>query len=456
METLEIERFGTKLRVANTNLNSHYWQTFSTWEEETFNFILPLLSRDKTFIDVGAWIGPISLIAAYRSKQCLCFEPDPIAAEELQTNVHLNSANNIKIHQTAVSPNRTIKLGASKLGESITRDSCDQNAIEVTCTDFETILRENELVPNKISCIKIDVEGHERKLLKEKSILWDIDVPMHISMHPGWFEDKEQFLKDITPFLKAKGIDTSNLSSKGDFFDVSINRKRKPILVISAGRRLEYLTRTIRSLCEKNPTIQDQIQTAWLLDDRSTPQERMHAEILMRSYLGNECQTVNFNSERPLAFVDKLNFIRKVTEPDDIVLLLEDDWECQADLEIERRSKQLADSDWTQIAFADPLWIQDQETQNMRIDNEYWKNPYPNEFRHPHAWENGTCFWNTVRVNNWTNNPSLVKASVFHLDKFENKKNFEAIFADCRQRNQVFTTECLFNHFGHNSIINKI
>lgn len=232
--------------------------------------------------------------------------------------------------------------------------------------------------------------------------------------------------------------------------------ERKPILVISAGRRLEYLTRTIRSLLLHNPSLPSQIQTAWLLDDRSSPQDRMHADILMRSYLGTEYQTANFNSEQPMAFVDKFNFIKKIANTEDIVMLLEDDWECQADIRLPERCKKLAESDWTQIAFADPLWIQEPILHEHRVDQEHWMNPFPLEFRHPHAWHEGGCAWNTVRSNNWTNNPSITKAQVFHDTDFQRHKNFEAIFADSKQRKQAFTVECLFNHFGENSLINQI
>ena len=57
------------------------------WENETFNQIVPYLDKNKTFIDIGAWQGPISLVAQQYSKQCLCFEPDTLAYTYLKHNV---------------------------------------------------------------------------------------------------------------------------------------------------------------------------------------------------------------------------------------------------------------------------------------------------------------------------------------------------------------------------------
>ncbi len=59
-------------------------------------------------------------------------------------------------------------------------------------------------------------------------------------------------------------------------------------------------------------------------------------------------------------------------------------------------------------------------------------------------------------INNWTNNPSLIKGEVFFKCDFENIKNFEYDFAMKLNGNHVFTNECFFKHIGDDSLINKL
>jgi len=60
------------------------------------------------------------------------------------------------------------------------------------------------LKESEVSVIKIDIEGHEQVLLKNHSLLWDLNVPMYISLHPGFKIDTKQYFEDITPFLLKK------------------------------------------------------------------------------------------------------------------------------------------------------------------------------------------------------------------------------------------------------------
>jgi hypothetical protein len=93
--------------------------------------------------------------------------------------------------------------------------------IKCKCVSIKDILDKYNLSEGDISVIKIDVEGHETELLKDKT-LWDLNVPMHISFHPGWKEDRQSFYDSVIPFLKHKQIDVSNLESLGNFFDLTI------------------------------------------------------------------------------------------------------------------------------------------------------------------------------------------------------------------------------------------
>ncbi len=218
----KVNKGGLEFNVQNTPVTTKFWlDHYSWWEQSTFDFIVPKLDKNKTFIDIGSWIGPISLVASKYSKNCICFEPDPVAHAEFVENIKLNNISNIILEDKAVSTKTKLQLGSAVLGESITRDSATENLISVDCISIKEILEKYNLSESNISVIKIDVEGHEQELLKEKSVLWDLNVPMHISFHPGWKEDQEQFYIDVIPFLNYKGINTDDIKQRGNFFDIS-------------------------------------------------------------------------------------------------------------------------------------------------------------------------------------------------------------------------------------------
>jgi len=211
--------------VIESNLNKDFWiKSYDFWEESTFDFLQKFWNKDKTFIDIGSWIGPISLVASFYSKDCICFEPDIIAYDEFQKNIQENNINNIFLEKKAVSIHSTIEIGCETLGQSGTRDSCRQNPITCECISISEIFSKYSLLQDDVSVIKIDVEGHETELLQDK-FLWDLNVPMHVSLHPGWKEDKEYFYKTIKPFFEYKEIDVSNIENYGNYFDIVIYKK---------------------------------------------------------------------------------------------------------------------------------------------------------------------------------------------------------------------------------------
>lgn len=308
-----------------------------------------------------------------------------------------------------------------------------------------------------IDFLKIDTEGHDFIIIRD--LLKTSVRPKKIKFEANSLYTESEII-DIICLMEKNGYHLTQKTSNDiimSFIDERYNGTKKPILIISTGRRLEYLTKTIRELFNNNPNFDKQIQKVWVLDDRSSHSDRLHIEKLMTSYFGDNYNTISFNSIEPFYFVEKFRMIKNLIKKDDVVFLMEDDWECHDNLRLEFHVNNLLKSDWTQIAFADPIEIQDQDIQiNYRIDLDYWKNPYPSTFKHPYKWDGDICYWNRGSINNWTNNPSLIKGEVFFRTDFTLCKNFEAEFANSINGNQVFTNECLFRHFGQNSLINKL
>jgi FkbM family methyltransferase len=235
---INIHKFGVDFVVTPSipSLDDFWKNIYQTeWETETFTSILPFLDINKTFIDIGAWQGPISLVAQKYSKQCICFEPDPKAFENLLKNVQLNNFNNIVVVNKAVSSEQSLKLGHPyELGGggssyhiednelfSKLRTSGDDLTVECDTISIADILKNYKLNPGDISLIKIDIEGYECELLKDQTLkdLKDFGIPMHISMHPFMFSDRTKYFEKMADFFGLHNfIDYST-----DTYEIFIN-----------------------------------------------------------------------------------------------------------------------------------------------------------------------------------------------------------------------------------------
>ena len=71
--------------------HDEFWDTCEKgWEATTFAVLTSRLTTGSTLVDVGAWIGPMTLVAAACGARVVAYEPDPAAADELRDNVAAN------------------------------------------------------------------------------------------------------------------------------------------------------------------------------------------------------------------------------------------------------------------------------------------------------------------------------------------------------------------------------
>ena len=200
---IPITKAGVNFNVTpSTPELDNFWQTTyqTIWENETFNLILPLLDKNKTFIDIGAWQGTISLVAQQYSKQCLCFEPDPAAYKYLDQNVQLNNFENILHENVAVSTQPVLAIGADELGGGVTSFTKLNNSIQCKTISIEQIFKKYKLTEDDISVIKIDIEGYESELLKDP--FWKtLNVNLHISLHGLFFQDRSTYFNDLREYF---------------------------------------------------------------------------------------------------------------------------------------------------------------------------------------------------------------------------------------------------------------
>jgi FkbM family methyltransferase len=155
------------------SFNPSFWEYLNAgkWEAHTFNTIDSFVHNDSVAIDLGCWIGPLSLYIAGKGARVFSIDPDPVAYREFIRNIDLNPELKALIHPTNIAiteNNDTYKLyarsGYGNSSSSIlnrTRDAVDHTNIKGI--RFEQFIEQSGL--SKIDFIKIDIEGGEFKIM---------------------------------------------------------------------------------------------------------------------------------------------------------------------------------------------------------------------------------------------------------------------------------------------------
>ena len=187
---VEIYRRNVRLKVSDDDYSVNWFRrNFAAgWEEDLLVLLENILKPERDFIDIGAWIGPISLFAATKARRVLSIEPDPTARHRLERNIASNSAlSNITVSPNALySRNALIRCGGNgPLGNSestilvndpnyITASTAvphyvdDQTtwrssaAVQVEANTLSTICLENGFSLLEVAAVKLDIEGGEK------------------------------------------------------------------------------------------------------------------------------------------------------------------------------------------------------------------------------------------------------------------------------------------------------
>lgn len=179
----------------------HSIQINRLWEEHLVDIILNFLQPNTDFLDIGANIGLISLGVLLKAKQkqlsirtVHCFECDTNTFNLLRMNTSLH--HNLQLYPFAVSDKYELCLMASNnynqggnyIYQSLTTQH--QSNYDHPCGDFKQIFQQHIYTPaipldqilyqfqNKISVIKIDVEGFEANVLNGSIQLIQLHRPV--------------------------------------------------------------------------------------------------------------------------------------------------------------------------------------------------------------------------------------------------------------------------------------
>jgi FkbM family methyltransferase len=226
-----IQRDGFRFTVEDERIEEGYdfWTVFEnrTWEPELDNILRYYLKPEMDLVDIGAWIGPITLMATSLCRHVWAIEPDPVAARLLRTNIALsNCKQSVTVREVAIndscSPVALSPTSGGKFGDSMTSIWNTGEILEVAGYTIETLFQQCHI--DSACLIKIDVEGAEEKFLPQaKPFLQSLGVPILLSLHTLLAPDKTRYLNTIKGFLEGfdiEGYDTSLVAGSMDVLGV--------------------------------------------------------------------------------------------------------------------------------------------------------------------------------------------------------------------------------------------
>lgn len=213
-QTVKISGYQADFRVTTP---AERWRVQQQMREtEVLKELLEEIKAGDCFWDVGAAVGTYSCLAADAGAQPIAFEPHPKNYDRCVENMGLNDID-ASVHRFALSDrSETLKLPADGAIGTGTFQLSKSGDIEV-----ETV-RGDEVGVSEPDVMKIDVEGHEIRVLRGMDETLNAVRTIFIECHP----DYDVKIGHIRTLLSEHGfqVDTIELS------------RREPYVV---GRRAE-------------------------------------------------------------------------------------------------------------------------------------------------------------------------------------------------------------------------
>lgn len=225
-------------------------------------------------------------------------------------------------------------------------------------------------------------------------------------------------------------------------------------LVLSTSRRLELFKDTLNSFMQHNCDISNLIEKVYILDDRSTDEDRKIIRQLVSSYFPNKTHLITFDNTALFGYVDKFNFLKLLAFETQYSLFLEEDWNSIAPLNLKDHLNYLdAHPEIDQLILSEHFWLQDKEVkQRTSINETYWDHSKVDLFKHTYDFsigDNGVVYYTWMLGKPiFTFNPTLNRNSLYSKGTFKLIRDYEHDFSNQVNAKQILTKQARFVHTG--------
>lgn len=183
-----------------------FWRSYYAghWEPETRTLIRATLKPGDLFLDIGAWIGPLTLWALEWGAEVIAIEPDPVAAAELKRIMPREIPSRVEVWEGALTTGSEFaQLGSrGEYGDSMSR--LGQDGVRVYAWTLEEVLH-----GRSPALAVMDVEGYELDLLPTVApALAALGCTLQVALHdalpdPAWFADFSEVT--MPPAARTRG-----------------------------------------------------------------------------------------------------------------------------------------------------------------------------------------------------------------------------------------------------------
>ena len=178
-----------------------FWQGVEsqTWKQSTLAVLDWYLSNKphSVFLDIGAWIGPLSLYAAHLAKAVYAIEADPIAFSALNANLKLNPAleSRTRIFFECILAKSSTQTQMVGVGDGTSRVAEVVNDVglrggaswPVKCRSLKDFFSGEKINLETLSLVSLDVVGVELDILASSPFISVNKPAILLSVYaPAW------------------------------------------------------------------------------------------------------------------------------------------------------------------------------------------------------------------------------------------------------------------------------
>jgi FkbM family methyltransferase len=190
------------------------------------------ISKGKTkFLDVGALHGLFTMVFHKTRKQAntISVDPSPIAFSRLLYNLHSNNLSVESAHEIALS-DKAMKLKMFYEWEHlVATETSENNQLLVDTMRGDDLCEQCGFEPD---IIKIDVEGHEWKVIQGLDLTIKKNLPViFLELHPERIKKERDSLAVIRKYFKDLGYNAYSL--KNELLDIENTENERIILKIN-------------------------------------------------------------------------------------------------------------------------------------------------------------------------------------------------------------------------------